>query len=233
MNSGRGGWLLEEFDRWWGQTGEWIEEPNQCRGGHSGVQVVRPTDPGHPVLYVKRQSGHVHRSLRHLFGRPTVLREQQAYHAFAGCGVLVPQIVYCAARKYCGQWQAILVTEALDGFVSLDQWYRKGRAQASGPERKRIVLRQIASTLASLHRARWQHGCCYPKHIFVRDATEDPGKPQINVALLDLEKCRRRWRIRDVSRRDLGQLFRHRGAMPEEDWTMLRDHYQHALKTAA
>lgn len=43
------------FDFYWRQQGEWVEEPNQRRGGESGVQ--RLNDANGKLLYAKRQVG--------------------------------------------------------------------------------------------------------------------------------------------------------------------------------
>ena len=72
-----------EFDRWWHSPGEWVEPANQRRGGESGVCLLQHWDTNRPRLYCKRQSGHLYRSLRHPLGRPTILRELQAYRALA------------------------------------------------------------------------------------------------------------------------------------------------------
>lgn len=213
------------FDRWWQSPGAWVEPANQRRGGESGVRLLEPRDPSHRPLYCKRQSGHTYRSLRHPLGRPTVLREIKAYRAFARIGLKTPTIVYCAARQHQGQWQALLVTEALQGFVSLEQWY----AGAPGAECRHAVLPQVAATLARLHQAGWQHGCCYPKHIFVKTQTDQEGQSRVEIALLDLEKSRRRWRTLDAARHDLRQLKRHRGPIPEADLTVLLQAYQAAV----
>ncbi|MGH8386742.1 MAG: lipopolysaccharide kinase InaA family protein [Pseudomonas sp.] len=66
----------DHFDYFWNQRGEWVEEPNVRRGGESGVQRVMGSDD--QLLYFKRQTGHIHSSLLHPFGRPTVLRERDA-----------------------------------------------------------------------------------------------------------------------------------------------------------
>jgi len=218
--------VTRHFDRWWHSTGAWVEPANQRRGGESGVQLLQPREPSHKPLYCKRQSGHTYRSLLHPLGRPTILRERQAYRALARIGVKTPTIVYCAARQQQGQWQALLVTEALQGFVSLEQWY----ASAPSAEFRRAVMRQLATTLATLHLARWQHGCCYPKHIFVKTQLGLPGEVLAEIALLDLEKSRRRWRARDAARHDLRQLARHRGTMPEADLNDVLQAHQSALQ---
>ncbi|WP_439886221.1 lipopolysaccharide kinase InaA family protein [Pseudomonas sp. MBLB4123] len=218
------------FERWWRSSGAWVEPANQRRGGESGVQLLQPRDPGRPLLYCKRQSGHTYRSLLHPLGRPTVLRELRAYRAFARLGVRVPRLVYGAARQHEGRWQALLVTEALPGFVSLEQWYAApARGQDNPPTT--AMLEQLAAMLARLHLAGWQHGCCYPKHLFVKVTPQADSAPQIETAMLDLEKSRRRWRNRDASRHDWRQLWRHRGQIPEADLVYLQQVYARALAT--
>lgn len=215
---------ITHFDRWWNSAGTWVEPANQRRGGESGVQLLAQRDADQPLLYCKRQTGHLYRSWRHPFGRPTILRELQAYRAFARVGVQTPRLVYCAARQQQVQWQALLITEALQGFVSLEQWYA-GHAVAGAT---RPMLHQLAATLARLHRSGWQHGCCYAKHIFIRVTDETPA-PVIEIALLDLEKSRRRWRTLNAARHDLRQLGRHCGAMPQTDLLLLQQAHQQAL----
>ncbi len=209
------------FERWWQCSGAWVEPLNQRREGESGVQFLQPRNPSYPALYSKRQTGHLYRSLRHPLGRPTIMRELQAYQAFAQLGIHVPKLVYGSARKQAGQWQALLITQALPGFISLDQWYAEARA----PEQSRCILTALANTLARLHQNRWQHSCCYAKHIFVKVNDLEDNSPSAEIALLDLEKSRRRWRKTDASRHDMRQLQRHRGAMPDEDWDLLMEAY--------
>lgn len=214
-----------EFERWWHSPGHWVEPANQRRGGESGVRLLWRSDQQRSLLYCKQQTGHTHRSLRYPFGRPTILRELHAYRAFARLGIRTPNLVYCAARQQQGNWQALLVTEALQGFVSLEQWY----ADAENRGHDRLVLRQLAKTLACLHRSGWQHGCCYPKHIFVRLVTGADGSDSAEVALLDMEKSRRRWFSKSASRRDLSQLERHRGGISESDMAILFAAYHSAF----
>jgi len=215
------------FERWWNAQGEWVEEPNLRRAGESGVKRLRLGDSRLPLLYCKRQTGHLYRSLGHPFGRPTALREYHALRALERLGIRVPRVVYCAAQRPQGQWRALLVTEELSGFVSLEQWYH-GTARSVGEALRHQVLRRLAEMLARLHRAGWQHGCLYPKHIFVRVEGEG-DRAQVEVALLDLEKCRRRLSCRRASRRDMAQLRRHAEPMPDADWFRLEAEYRQAL----
>ncbi|WP_027909199.1 lipopolysaccharide kinase InaA family protein [Pseudomonas sp. URMO17WK12:I4] len=213
------------FERWWQCQGTWVEPLNQRRAGESGVQLLLPRNPSHPTLYCKRQTGHLYRSVRHPLGRPTIVRELYAYQAFEQLGVPVPKLVFGSARKQAGQWQALLITQALTGFISLEQWYQEPHR----PEHNQCMLAALGETLARMHRGRWQHGCCYAKHLFVRVHEDEGRSPRADTALLDLEKSRRRWRTADASRHDMRQLKRHCGAMPESDWQLLMQAYTAAL----
>ncbi|HEY6611679.1 MAG TPA: lipopolysaccharide kinase InaA family protein, partial [Pseudomonas sp.] len=66
----------QAFDRWLAEPGEWVEAPNERRGGMSGVQRVRSGDGR--LLYRKQQVDHGYRDWRHPLGEPTVLREERA-----------------------------------------------------------------------------------------------------------------------------------------------------------
>lgn len=221
--------LSTHFDRWWNSTGPWVEPANQRRGGESGVQLLTRSDASQLHLYCKRQVGHLYRSLLHPFGRPTVLRENDAYRTLSRLGIRTPKVVYCATRRKDKQWQSLLVTESLGGFVSLTQWYE----ESVSPELNQLVLRQVAATLARMHQTGFQHGCCYPKHIFVKVDPGVAGEPSAEIALLDLEKSRQRWRSKNASRHDLSQLMRHRGAIPLADLLFVKQVHQQMLYECA
>ena len=84
-----------DFDYYWNQQGEWVEEPNVRRGGESGVQRIKSIDG--QLFYAKRQNGHVYRSWQYPLGRPTVLRERDALIGLSRIGVRVPEIIFCGA----------------------------------------------------------------------------------------------------------------------------------------
>lgn len=212
------------LDSWWQIQGEWVEEPNDRRGGYSGVQRIHKDGK---LLYAKRQTGHIHRSLRYPFGRPTVLREQEALLGAKKAGVTVPEIVYCAAEQSAEGWRALLVTKALVGFQPIDEWYTKNDREQYGETLHQQLLVEVAQTLARLHTARWQHGCIYIKHIFVHINTEG-STPIPEVALLDLEKCRRRLTSKQAALHDMLQLRRH-SPWDQTDWQNLISHYQQAM----
>lgn len=218
-----------QFDFYWQQQGEWVEEPNQRRGGESGVQ--RLNDASGQLLYAKRQIGHTYRSLLHPFGRPTVLRELDALHSFEQLGVRVPRIVYCGAQRDADhQWRALLVSAALDGFVDMETWYANGAREAYPAVLHERMLKDLAENLARMHQGHWQHGCLYGKHVFIK-ASGEGEQATAEVALLDLEKCRRRISRQRAALNDLGQLRRH-SSLNDTEWQTLLYFYQTAFGSA-
>jgi hypothetical protein len=219
----------ERFAFFWDQNGEWVEEPNQRRGGESGVQRVY-TDAG-GLIYVKRQIGHTYRSWLHPFGRPTVLRERDALQGLSQLDVNVPKLIFCGAqRDESHEWRALLVTEALDGFDELQNWYAAGGREQYGEAFHDQLLQELATHLARMHLGRWQHSCLYMKHIFVRVVGEG-ADARAEVALLDLEKCRRRLTASSAARHDIKQLRRH-SSFTSTDWQKLVYFYQTAFGSA-
>ncbi|WP_191831022.1 lipopolysaccharide kinase InaA family protein [Pseudomonas fluorescens] len=217
------------FDHFWQQQGEWVEAPNQRRGGESGVQ--RLNGENGQVWYSKRQIGHIYRSLMHPFGRPTVLREYDALNSFEQLGVRVPHIVYCGVERDAEhQWRALLVSEALDGFEDCDNWYANGARERYSPALHERMLQDLAENLARMHRGHWQHGCLYGKHVFIKVIGEG-DEARAEVALLDLEKCRRRISCQRAAANDLKQLRRH-SSFNDAEWQKLLYFYQMAFGSA-
>ncbi len=204
------------FEEWWNTEGAWVEAPNERRGGYSGVQLV---ERGAQTLYCKRQANHPYYSWRHPLGEPTIFREARASMALQTLGIEVPHIVFYGARKQGREHQALLVTENLQGFVSLEEWYARSARDYSDTVQGQVMT-AIGQMIAHMHRGRWQHGCLYPKHIFVRVNTQD-NVAKVNTALLDLEKSRQRLFASSAARRDLWQLYRHREPMPDAHWQRL------------
>ncbi|QDF98565.1 InaA protein [Azoarcus sp. DD4] len=195
-----------DFDAWWSLSGEFVETPNERRGGWSGV--VRATWNGVPC-YVKRQHNHLCRSAGHPFGWPTASREHFYLNRVGALGIIVPQVLYHGVRQQYGKVDAVLATRALAGFAPLS-------AQALDAERRIRLAAAVGHTIGILHRARLQHGCLYDKHIMVRWSADTP-----EVALLDLEKMRPRLTRRIAADRDLSQLRRHQQLWTASEWRQL------------
>ena len=219
----------QRFDYFWAQRGEWVEEPNERRGGESGVQRIHASNGS--LLYAKRQTGHIYRSWLHPFGRPTVLRERDALNGLQALDVRVPQMIFCGAqRDPQHQWRALLVTESLDGFDEFDNWLDSGARTHYGEAVYERVLDDLAGNLARMHKGRWQHSCLYIKHVFVK-TTGEGETAQVETALLDLEKCRRRLTAQSAAVHDLRQLRRH-SSFSDADWAKFIYFYETAFGSA-
>mgnify|MGYP001042326622 CR=1 FL=1 len=214
----------KNFDYWWNTSGPWVEEPNVRRRGTSGVQRV--IHDGN-LVYVKRQTGHLSRSIRYPFGRPTVMREGKALSKLLQLGVAAPAPLFYGAQKVDGVWRGILVTKDLGGFQDLDSWYSEGgRKQITEIEHLKM-LDQLAQLLSRMHLARWQHGCMRSKHIFIRVRHGAVGQ-EFDLALLDLEKSHGRLTALGAARHDISQLRRH-SFWSESEWQALMSRYESIL----
>lgn len=205
------------FDRWWQCDGEWVEPPNNRRDGESGVKRVH--DPQLGLLYVKLQTNHLYRSLRHPCGRPTVLRERDALQAVQQFGITVPDIVFAGDRKMGAQWRAVLVTRALDGYRDLFDWELRRAQGVISDQRHQEMARAVGTMLGNLHGHGWQHTNLYPNHVFV---SSEEGEAPVRAALIDLENSRRRWRGSQAATRDLQQLRKRCETLfSHADWSVL------------
>ncbi|MDR9751506.1 lipopolysaccharide kinase InaA family protein [Pseudomonas sp. SZMC_28357] len=213
-----------DFTYWWNTSGPWVEEPNVRRSGTSGVQRV--VHEGKTV-YVKRQTGHLFRSLRYPLGRPTVLREGRALSKLLQLGVLAPNPIFYNARKVKGVWQGILVTKDLNGFQDLDTWYAGGGRSGLTDAEHLKVLERLATLLSRLHLGRWQHGCMRSKHIFIKVLTTADGF-DVELALLDLEKSHGRATSLGAARHDIPQLRRH-SPWSDGEWRSFLACYEQGL----
>lgn len=183
---------LSDFDAIWKYEAKWFEEPNFRRGGWSGVarcELAHP-DGGTCVIFLKRQENHLAHLWNHpILGAPTFLREFKHVMHYRAKGIPTIEPVYFAMRKIDGDFRAILISEELTGFVSVEDqvqhWLKDGAP--ARPLRLKL-LGKIAALLRDMHAHGIQHNCVFPKHIFTR--TNQDGS--IDVRIIDLEKSR--WR---------------------------------------
>lgn len=183
---------------WWNTQGSWVEPVNFRRGGESGVQRLE-LDAG--AYYVKRQRNHLYRSLRHPLGRPTLHREWKNLQVCKKLGVDTPAVVCFDMRRSSQGWEALLVTEALADYVSLQAGLESGRWGAQDLGR---LLGKIVEAIVPLHLERRKHGHLYPKEIFIR-AGESCREA---VAFVDLEVSRRVVSRQHAAQADMRRLCR-------------------------
>lgn len=187
---------MNHFDAWWQLAIAWLEPPNRERGGWSGVGrwQLQCSDSHSVELYVKRQQNHTRWSWRYpLRGLPTFMVEYEMLMYLRGHGVSVPDVVYAGVRDVQAGRQAILATQALQGYEELTP-YCTAAKMAAQPD----LLVAVVKALQTLHAAGIQHRALYPKHLFVRRMSD-----AYEIAFIDLEKAKHMWlpawqRLRDL-----------------------------------
>jgi hypothetical protein len=197
---------LADFDAIWQFQADWFEPPNKRRGGWSGVsrcELKRP-DGSTCAIFLKRQENHGTPSLLHpVRGVPTYLREFRHIMNYRKAGIPTLEPVYFAMRRVGKDDRAILITEELTGFVSMEdrvqRWLKDGAPVR--PLRLRI-LAEVAALLRKMHAHGIQHSCFFPKHVFTR-INEDGS---VDVRVIDLEKSRWRPLAKWCAQRDLYSL---------------------------
>ncbi|HEX5841054.1 MAG TPA: lipopolysaccharide kinase InaA family protein [Pseudomonas sp.] len=184
---------LASYDALWALQLEAVDEPNTERGGWSSVYRL---DLGEAAFYLKRQSNHLTRSLRHPFGEPTFAREFRNIQRYQALGIPALQAAFFAERRLPGERRAILLTRALDGWCDLDSLLPAWRTRSE--VQRAAIVRACGELAQRLHSAGQMHGCFYPKHIFLKD-----NGGAFQAQLIDLEKTRplrfgERDRVRDL-----------------------------------
>jgi hypothetical protein len=194
---------LDSFDALWGLTTPWFEEPNIRRGGWSGVTTVPvQVDNQQRTLFVKRQENHITRTWRHpIKGISTFEKEFHNLQRFHRYGIPTLNLAYFASRQQNKNRQAILVTEELAGYQSMDIIEHDNGLPK---HQRRKLLSAVALVARAMHHKHLQHNCFYPKHIFVRQEADN-----WSVKIIDLEKTKRTLTQRVATIRDLATLSRH------------------------
>lgn len=197
---------LDSFEAFWNLEIDWFEAPNERRGGWSGVGRIEVVNDENPslILFVKKQQNHGRKTWRHPFvGEPTFRREFARLRFLEEHDFSAPKVVFYAEAIVQGSQRAILVTEALNGFVSLDNLSESWLKGATLKQQGRLI-RRIAQEIRRFHDFGLVHRALYPKHIFVKNADTQP-----EIALIDLEKTRRTMFSRAAAIFDLAALHRH------------------------
>ena len=183
---------LSDFDALWKREAAWFEEPNFRRGGWSGVsrcELLLP-EGGTCAIFLKRQENHKARLWSHpIAGASTFLREFNHIMHYRKCGISSLEPVYFGMRKVGQDDRAILATEELTGFVSMEDRVQVWRKEGAPPRAVRLsILNEIAKLLRNMHEHGVQHNCFFPKHVFVRINPDQ----SVEARVIDLEKSR--WR---------------------------------------
>ena len=194
---------LSDFEALWNAKIDWFEEPNERRGGWSGVGrlVLKTGDGGDIHVFVKKQQNHGRHTIRHpVQGEPTFRREFRSLQFLYEHQFAAPNVVYYGEDKQTKR--AILITLALSAYQPLDEFW-EAQVTAWDASRKTEFLQVLAANIRRLHDLGMVHRALYPKHIFVH--TVQPSQ----YAVIDLEKARLSGFGWYRTYFDLAALFRH------------------------
>lgn len=198
---------LAAFSALWALELDSVDLPNTGRGGWSSVSRLELSDEHGQIhaFYLKRQIGHLSRSLRHPLGEATFAREFRNIRQYQQRGIPALKAAYFGQRRIAGKACAMLITRALDDYRPLDAWLHDW---ADLPRHtRRYLIDQAAALIRTLHAAGRLHNCLYPKHIFIRPPGSSAEGPA--ACLIDLEKTRRLGFASGERVRDLDTLNRH------------------------
>lgn len=195
---------LEGFEKIWDLPKNWIDDINKRGKGWSGVSIFPLQTKSLEVqyIYIKRQQNYVRRY------RPSMPVLEQEFNNIKRLHRLnIPTLtpIYFGKQKTKAGLQAILITEELQGFQSLGDWYHHWEKNGWPSYKQQTpIIQTMASIIKQLHQAGLIHGCLYPKHIFLSLAN---GVPEIKF--IDLEKCRFWPLSKNRTIRDLSTLAYH------------------------
>lgn len=208
---------LDSFERFWAINLTWFEPPNYRRGGWSGVgRMSLQDESGHDLnVFVKKQKNHAFTSLRSgLRKRPTLEREFINIVRYQKLGIPTLEPLFYDFQTEDGRIKAILVTKALDGYISFDTLLERW-AEPQVKAIQRILLQKIAVALRNLHALNLKHNCFYPKHVLLRFPDDDLEKVKnlsdVKLRIIDLEKMRRTVFRKSAAVRDLASFYKRGG----------------------
>lgn len=211
---------LDNFDALWEVNSAWAEDPNHRRGGWSGVHCfdLNVARDIRQTVFLKKQSNHTCRTLFHpIKGIPTFRREINNILEFNKQGIATMLPLFYGEKKENGKWQALLVTKALDNYLSFDVYYE--RYSRNNPCKKENI-KKIAAFIRNIHDKGFRYGCLYAKHIYVL------GENNIkDICLIDLEKAKKSPFKKTRLLKDLSTLYRTMGHISVKDCMQFMKYY--------
>ena len=207
---------LDSFESVWALDIGWFEEPNERRGGWSGVSrhEVELPDGRREGVFMKRQQNHTTRSWLHPFrGIQTFQREFRNLMLLQSFGVPTLDVLYFAELKSGADRRAILISRELAGYASLEScityWNQHGYPDKAVWHE---TLERIAAVARRMHQHRMQQNCFLPKHVFIGEL-----EGHMDIRLIDFEKAKRRWTSESALQRDLDTFNRHSPSVSTTD----------------
>ncbi|MEO1889227.1 MAG: lipopolysaccharide kinase InaA family protein [Cycloclasticus sp.] len=217
---------LDTYEKIWALKADWFEEPNYCRGGWSGVSRIELKLPlgGKAGVFLKRQEDHVTRSISHpIKGIPTFCREFEIIQSFENHSIPSLDLVCFDQWKADGHRRACIITEELSGYTPLSsEKYSVGGSFLPNDEQKAVLFSKIIELMHMMHQHYYQHGCFYPKHVFIKRLP----KGGFDVRVIDLEKVKKVFCRKRAVFRDLDTLLRHANGWGDGDKLVFFKMYQ-------
>ncbi len=207
---------LREFEDFWAVEHAWFEVPNHRRGGWSGVMcfTLKQADGSELEVFLKRQENQMTTTIWHpIKGMLTFAKEFYYLKLFKKLGIPSLNPIYFAQKQSKHSHRAILMTEALQGFLSLEvyleQWHQSGWPTS---KQQQLIMQAVAQPIRLMHQHHLQHNCLYPKHIFIyfhKPVAQLTRMTQISVSLIDLERCKWQALRLIIQLRDLYTFYCH------------------------
>lgn len=212
---------LTDFDAFWQLPENWVEPPNQRRGGWSGVstQQIKLDNGDNQLLYIKRQHAHTFRSFRYPFSKPTAWREYQNNLRLHHLGFPVANCVFYQEQNIQGCHRAVMATLAIADPIDLTQWLAVAKPDQDSTRR---VLNNIASDVRRLHDMGFEYRALYGNHILLAEHQTNPSPQHF---FIDVETMRRQIPHLSPRVRDICQFFRHTPSLNEVMKTVFLDQY--------
>ncbi|HAV14407.1 MAG TPA: hypothetical protein DCX06_13090 [Opitutae bacterium] len=192
---------------------DWFEEPNRRRGGWSGVSRLSlnpdASEAEQQIVFLKIQQNHYYVSWRNLFLKKlSYKREFYAIRELSPITESLPKVVLFTEWKQNGEDYCLIITEALDGWQSLEDFL----LEEPGHMEIQKVLIQIANSIRTINQARWAHFGLFQKHILIRPKEVN----SYEIKLIDFEKARKTLTRNQSIIEDVSRFLRHSKNLSEE-----------------
>ena len=191
---------VADFEALWNAEITLVDQPNREGGGWSevGILELASGDGNYRRFYLKRQYNYSSRLVeKPLQTIPKALREWRNIQALDRAAIPTMSVACAARNGISGSDRALFATCALEEYRDLSEWWPGDTLE----DEKTSVLQSLGRLIARLHNAGYNHGCLYPKHIYISDTNTS------DIRLIDLEKCKRIFSKRGALR-DLDSLLR-------------------------
>jgi|GEM_PF-2013202 hypothetical protein len=200
------------------QKFDWFEEPNERRGGKSGVCriVLNPDFPreAQKAVFFKIQQNYSFRAFNKFFTKQlTFVREFEANRKVAAILPHTPEILlFCTWKSGRDKWAA-LITKELASWIQLAGWL-KGENGIEPPHEQIFlkILGAAAETSRRLNDAGWVHMGFSAKHIFIRPGADN----SFETCVIDFEKCRKHPNPAYRTLKDCSHFMRHTPGICDE-----------------